>query len=109
MPSYKLQYFDGQGRAEVARLLFSAAGVAFEDERLAGEAWQTAKPSKSGVRIWNYQHLLKIKDAYTESQQPLCCFYFKNLLIAIKRKEKKDAHTESQSTFIMLLLQSINC
>lgn len=45
MPTYKLQYFDGQGRAEVARLLFSAAGVAFEDERLSGETWQAAKPN----------------------------------------------------------------
>ena len=47
MPTYKLQYFDGQGRAELARLLFSAAGVAFEDDRLGGETWQTVKPSKS--------------------------------------------------------------
>jgi glutathione S-transferase len=51
MPTYKLQYFDGQGRAEVARLLFSVAGVEFEDERLSGETWQTAKPSKSSVNI----------------------------------------------------------
>ena len=46
MPVYKLSYFDAMGRAEVARLLFAAAGKEFEDERLAGEKWQAFKPSK---------------------------------------------------------------
>lgn len=45
MPSYKLQYFDGKGRAELARLLFAAAGKEYEDERLGGETWLAAKPN----------------------------------------------------------------
>nr|AYN44552.1 glutathione S-transferase S12 [Brachionus koreanus] len=32
---YKLTYFNGRGRAELTRLIFSAAGVAFEDERVS--------------------------------------------------------------------------
>ena len=35
MSSYKLTYFNGRGRAELARLIFSAAGVSFEDERIS--------------------------------------------------------------------------
>lgn len=35
MPSYKLTYFNGRGRAELARLIFAAAGVPFEDERIS--------------------------------------------------------------------------
>nr|AYN44530.1 glutathione S-transferase S12 [Brachionus plicatilis] len=34
MPSYKLTYFNGRGRAELTRLIFSAAGVPFQDERV---------------------------------------------------------------------------
>ncbi|XP_064622041.1 S-crystallin SL11-like [Lineus longissimus] len=34
MPKYHLHYFNGRGRAEVARLLFVAAGVEFEDVRI---------------------------------------------------------------------------
>nr|AYN44485.1 glutathione S-transferase S12/13 [Brachionus calyciflorus] len=35
MPSYKLTYFNGRGRAELTRLIFAAAGAQFEDERVA--------------------------------------------------------------------------
>ena len=34
MPTYKLTYFNGKGRAEVARLLFIKNGVEFEDKRI---------------------------------------------------------------------------
>ena len=44
MPSYKLSYFDGRGRAEIARLMFAAKGVEYTDERLAGEKWMEFKP-----------------------------------------------------------------
>ncbi|XP_064652650.1 glutathione S-transferase-like [Lineus longissimus] len=43
MPKYTLQYFDGRGRAEVSRLIFAAAGVAFEDQRIDGEDWPKIK------------------------------------------------------------------
>ncbi|CAH1248719.1 HPGDS [Branchiostoma lanceolatum] len=44
MPTYKLTYFKGRGRAEIARLLFAAGGVKYEDVRLEGEEWQQLKP-----------------------------------------------------------------
>ena len=34
MSNYKLTYFNGRGRAELSRLIFAAAGVEFEDERI---------------------------------------------------------------------------
>jgi len=34
MPSYKLSYFAGRGRAEVSRLILSEAGVEWEDDRV---------------------------------------------------------------------------
>jgi len=40
---YKLTYFDIQGRAEVIRLCFRAAGVPFQDNRITGEQWQKLK------------------------------------------------------------------
>jgi len=42
MPSYELTYFDARGRAEVARLLFAAAGVEYKDTRI-GEEWKDLK------------------------------------------------------------------
>jgi glutathione S-transferase len=45
MSTYKLTYFNGRGRAEIARLIFAAAGVKYEDVRLQGDQWPTLKPS----------------------------------------------------------------
>jgi len=42
-PRYKLYYFDIQGRAEVIRLAFRAAGVPFVDSRVSGEEWADFK------------------------------------------------------------------
>ncbi|WAR26400.1 SCR11-like protein, partial [Mya arenaria] len=39
MPSYKLTYFNGRGRGELSRLLFAAAGKAFEDNRIEFANW----------------------------------------------------------------------
>ena len=46
MPSYKVIYFPSRGRAEPIRMCFAAAGVEFEDVRIAGEKWAEFKPSK---------------------------------------------------------------
>jgi len=53
MPSYKLIYFDGRGRAELARLLLTYGGEKFEDHRLARDAWPALKPNSpwGGVPI----------------------------------------------------------
>ena len=44
MPSYKLTYFDGRGRAEISRLIFAAAGVEYTDERV--KDWPAGKDRK---------------------------------------------------------------
>ncbi|UJR19282.1 hypothetical protein I4U23_022411 [Adineta vaga] len=43
MPTYKLYYFNGRGRAEIARLIFAAAGETFEDIRYEREEWPSHK------------------------------------------------------------------
>lgn len=45
MPQYKLHYLDGRGSAELARLVFAAAGVNFEDIRYSREDWPNHKQS----------------------------------------------------------------
>lgn len=44
MPSYKLNYFNGRGRAEITRLIFAAAGQTYTDNRVASEDWPALKP-----------------------------------------------------------------
>jgi prostaglandin-H2 D-isomerase / glutathione transferase len=43
MSSYKLYYFNGRGRAEVARLIFAAAGEQYDDIRYEQKDWPTHK------------------------------------------------------------------
>ena len=45
MSHYKITYFDGRGRAEISRLILSAAGVDFTDERV--KDWPKGKEGKS--------------------------------------------------------------
>ena len=44
MPTYKLYYFQGKGRAELTRWIFIQAGVPYEDVRLSKEEWAEFKP-----------------------------------------------------------------
>lgn len=44
--SYKLTYFDINARGEPARLIFTAAGVKFTDNRVKFEDWPALKQSK---------------------------------------------------------------
>ncbi|ESO99822.1 hypothetical protein LOTGIDRAFT_238691 [Lottia gigantea] len=44
MPNYKVHYFDSRGRAEIARILLTAAGQPFEDVRYTKEQWAEFKP-----------------------------------------------------------------
>lgn len=45
MPSYRLTYFNGRGRAEGARLMFALAGQDFEDRRVDSDSWKELKPT----------------------------------------------------------------
>ncbi|XP_022086124.1 S-crystallin SL11-like isoform X2 [Acanthaster planci] len=45
MPSYKVVYFDGRGRAEPARMMLRYAGQKFEDVRYSPEEWAKHKPT----------------------------------------------------------------
>lgn len=40
MPSYILYYFNGCGRAEICRMLFSAAGISYTDKRIEYNDWE---------------------------------------------------------------------
>lgn len=42
---YKVYYFDMRGRAEIIRMVLSAADKEFEDIRLSREEWEKMKPS----------------------------------------------------------------
>ncbi len=53
---YKLSYFGTRGRGEVIRMVFAAAGVKFEDERIAREQWPDVKPSKLLIFAYMYTH-----------------------------------------------------
>ncbi|XP_055955439.1 glutathione S-transferase 1-like [Patella vulgata] len=44
MPAFRLHYFDSRGRAEIARLMFNAAGQEFDDVRYSKEEWPAFKP-----------------------------------------------------------------
>jgi len=43
MPSYKLTYFNGRGRAEIVRLVFAAAGEKYDDVRIEKAQWPALK------------------------------------------------------------------
>jgi hypothetical protein len=52
MPNtYKLTYFNLTGHGETIRLIFAAAGVPFQDNRIDFAAWGPLKPSEFEVFI----------------------------------------------------------
>ncbi|KAE9555278.1 hypothetical protein FO519_001529 [Halicephalobus sp. NKZ332] len=53
MSNYKLNYFDARALGETARLLFTAAGIEFEDRRWTWDNWpEIQKTSPTGVAPW---------------------------------------------------------
>ncbi|XP_078578265.1 hematopoietic prostaglandin D synthase-like isoform X1 [Branchiostoma floridae x Branchiostoma japonicum] len=42
-PKYKLSYFDMRARAEPTRMMFAAAGIDFEDDRIPFDKWPALK------------------------------------------------------------------
>lgn len=51
MAEMKLTYFNGRGRAELTRLLFTQAKRSFTDCRVEGEEWTKLKPCKGFTLI----------------------------------------------------------
>ena len=47
----RLTYFNGTGRAELARLVLAAAGVKYEDRRLTGDEWEVLKSGEREIEI----------------------------------------------------------
>lgn len=47
--NYTLNYFNGRGRAELSRLLFAAAGVSYNDNRIAD--WPATKGGNIIIQI----------------------------------------------------------
>ncbi|KAK2151389.1 hypothetical protein LSH36_365g05030 [Paralvinella palmiformis] len=45
MPNYKVIYFGVRGYAETIRLVFAAAGVAYDDNRIEMKDWMVLKPT----------------------------------------------------------------
>ena len=43
MPKYKITYFNVKARGELARLVLTAAGVEFEDNRVDSDKWKELK------------------------------------------------------------------
>ena len=66
MPSYKLMYFNGRGRAEASRYLFALAGVEYEDYRFAEGEWPRVKPSQyfqyisTSIAFLFYKHMIHL-------------------------------------------------
>ena len=60
MATYKFHYFDGRGRAEVSRLILTAAGQKFEDIRYSEDDWPKHKASMplSQIPVLEYEGIL---------------------------------------------------
>ena len=59
MPEYKLYYFEGRGRAELARQIFAAAGQKYENNRLSIEKFMEMKQGKNFSAAIFYFNLRK--------------------------------------------------
>lgn len=58
MPHYKLYYFNGRGRAELARLIFAVSGVDYEDIRFSKEDWPKHKAGNSFGFLFIFKTLI---------------------------------------------------
>ena len=54
MSSYKLVYFNGTGRAENTRMMFTLGGQKFEDVRISMDKWPSYRPGEMKIKIAKY-------------------------------------------------------
>ncbi|KAK2140427.1 hypothetical protein LSH36_1353g00034 [Paralvinella palmiformis] len=64
MPKYKITYFNGTGRAEIARWMFALAGQDYEDHRVSREDWQKIKADTPFQQV----PILTVDDTFQFSQ-----------------------------------------
>ncbi|XP_062521103.1 uncharacterized protein LOC134196038 [Corticium candelabrum] len=73
MPTYKLTYFPGRGRAELARILFNYTDTPFEDIRVKGEEWKQLK--ESGKPPFGLLPILEVDDGTVISSSAAIASY----------------------------------
>ncbi|XP_070548576.1 S-crystallin SL11-like isoform X1 [Ptychodera flava] len=76
MPQYRLMYFNLRARAETSRMIFAAAGVEYEDVRVAREKWPTEKTS--GKYPFGQMPCLEIDGTFTLAQSRAIGRYLAN-------------------------------
>ncbi|RDD47697.1 Hematopoietic prostaglandin D synthase [Trichoplax sp. H2] len=72
MPNIKLYYFDGEGRAEVIRLILAESDIKYKDERIQVEDWPTLR--KSGKIPFEVLPVLEV-DGHTICQSATIARY----------------------------------
>lgn len=60
MTGYKLTYWNARGRGEPIRMIFAAANVKYEDNRISKELWPTIKQCKLSSLLINFGSKQKI-------------------------------------------------
>ncbi|XP_070548577.1 S-crystallin 4-like isoform X2 [Ptychodera flava] len=76
MPQYRLMYFNIRARAETSRMIFAAAGVEYEDVRVAREQWPAEKAS--GKYPFGQMPCLEIDGKFTLAQSRAIGRYLAN-------------------------------
>jgi len=105
MSTYKLYYFNGRGRAEVARLIFAAAGEKYEDIRFEHEQWPSHKPDMPLGQV----PVLEFNGAKLPQTMAIARFLAKQFQLAGKdnfEQAKVDAVGDTISDLIMAYMPS---
>ncbi|XP_066304197.1 hematopoietic prostaglandin D synthase-like [Branchiostoma lanceolatum] len=79
-PKYKLSYFDMRARGEPTRMLFAAAGIEFEDDRISFDKW----PSVKGTTPMGQLPVLEVDGVKLCQSMPIARFVAKETGMAGK-------------------------
>jgi glutathione S-transferase len=80
MKTYKLYYFNGRGRVEIARLIIATAGQKCEDMRYACEVW----PTKKAEMPLGQMHVLELNGVKLPQSRTIGRFLAKQFQLAGK-------------------------